>query len=327
MSSKVLDKLATRIDSQMLQSVGHMIAGGTAGAIALSILYPLEQLGTRSAVKSSARLITPASIVSDFVHLRLEHIADIYRGLWFGIFEKFTFNGIYFFFYSLLKHDWKRRYATAARPEMSLWVALLRGSLAGILTQLFTSPLGTIQKILQTTHGDDEEHRDAAAVLANVVRKHGVSALWSGMGMSTLLVVNPAINVYCYEHLRKGLHARLALKSAAIDFAAGLASKATATLLCYPLILVKYNQQADTQRSRKRSAAEIVRHTMRESGLPGFYKGMSTKLVQSSLNNALMFMIKERVVIYTFAVMLYVANKRKRAKRMLLEKSQPRARQ
>jgi len=250
--------------------------------------------------------ITARTIVDDFIHFRVTNILDIYRGLSFGIFEKFTFNGIYFFFYSALKNDWKRRYATPQRQEMPLWVALLRGSMAGILTQIFTSPLGTIQKILQTTHHEDADHANASSIISNIAQKHGLSALWSGFGMSMVLVINPAINVYCYDHIRSHLNVRLGLKSAAIDFMAGLWSKAIATVLCYPLIFIKYNQQAT-----RKSVKEMIVSTMKEHGPGGFYKGLRTKLVQSSLSNALMFMIKEKMVIYTFAMMLYLINKRK----------------
>ena len=94
-------------------------------------------------------------------------------------------------------------------------------------------------------------------------------------------------------------------------FMAGLLSKAFATVICYPLIFIKYNQQADNAGDKRKSVRELMVETMKEHGPSGFYKGLRTKLVQSSLSNALMFMIKEKVVLYTFAMMLYLINKRK----------------
>ena len=307
-SSKTLQKLTTRIESRTLESLGHLLAGGTSGAIALTILYPIEQMNTRSTVQSQARIITPRTIIDDFIHLRIENITDIYRGLSFGIFEKFTFNGIYFFFYSYLKNDWKQKNNL---KEMPMIVALFRGSIAGILTQIFTSPLGTIQKILQTTHSSDVRNSNASMIIKNIKNQHGLTAFWSGFGMSMILVINPAINMYCYEFIRHYLCNLLNTKSAAIDFFAGLLSKAIATIICYPLIYIKYNQQADNASDSKQSIMDIITNTYRQNGPKGFYKGINTKLVQSSLNNALMFMIKEKVVIYTFALMLYIANKRR----------------
>jgi len=286
--------------------------GGSAGAIAIAILYPLEQLNTRSTLGSlsKARIITTRTIIDDFLHFRLENIADIYRGLELGIAEKFIFNGLYFFFYSALKNQYK---AAHNGVEMPMHIALLRGSIAGILTQTITSPLGTIQKILQTSHHEDADNANASRIISNISSKHGISALWSGFGMSMLLVINPAMNVYAYEHIRKHLNDSMGLSSdsALIDFFAGLLSKAIATIICYPLMYIKYSQQAENQNHRKKSVMELIARTYEENGMAGFYQGLRSKIFLSSLSNAMLFMIKEKIVIYTFAMMLYVVNKRK----------------
>eukprot|EP01083_Nonionella_stella_P128928 390813_1 len=148
-----LEGLTKKLDNPTLESLGHLLVGGSSGAIALTILYPLEQLNTRSTVGkgSTARILTWSRIVNDFRFFRIDNIFDLYRGLQFGIFEKFMFDGIYFLFYNILKDDWKRRHT----GEMPLPIALFRGSLAGMCTQIFTLPLGTIQKVLQTTGKED----------------------------------------------------------------------------------------------------------------------------------------------------------------------------
>ncbi len=108
---------------------------------------------------------------------------------------------------------------------------------------------------------------------------------------------------------------KLGLRSAGIDFMAGLLSKAIATVLCYPLIYIKYNQQA-SKGDTKQSALEIAVQTYHNYGCAKFYSGLRTKLVQSSLSNALTFMIKEKVVLYTFAMMLYIVEKRQQVRGM-----------
>ena len=317
--SSTLEKLTNRIKNPTLQSIGHLIAGGSAGAIAIAILYPIEQLNTRSTLGSlsKARIITTRTIIDDFLHLRIENIGDIYRGLQLGIAEKFLFNGIYFFFYSALKNQYKSANNGA---EMPMPVALFRGSIAGILTQTITSPLGTIQKILQTSHHTDSENANASRIISNISSKHGISALWSGFGMSMILVINPAMNIYAYEHIRKYLNQRMGLKSALIDFFAGLLSKAIATIICYPLMFIKYSQQAENGGRTKRPVMELIATTYEEDGLKGFYKGLRSKIFLSSLSNALLFMIKEKIVIYTFAMMLYIANMRRRIAMKRLQK-------
>eukprot|EP01083_Nonionella_stella_P072162 194365_1 len=162
-----LEGLTKKLDNPTLESLGHLLVGGSSGAIALTILYPLEQLNTRSTVGkgSTARILTWSRIVNDFRFFRIDNIFDLYRGLQFG------------------KGDWKRRHT----GEMPLPIALFRGSLAGMCTQIFTLPLGTIQKVLQTTGKEDPNHSNA-----------------SMMEMSMLLTINPAINMYIHEWIRIG---------------------------------------------------------------------------------------------------------------------------
>eukprot|EP01084_Bolivina_argentea_P082544 149458_1 len=311
--SNTVGKAATKIESETMLAICHLIAGASSASIAKAILYPIEQYNIRKAVgsKSNARVITTQIIIDDFIHFRIDNILDIYRGLQFGIFEKCLYNGIYFFFYQILKNDWKKKHSTINNPrEMPMGVALLRGSIAGIFAQIFSSPLGTIQKILQTTKKQDEQNANASMILINVQQKHGIAALWSGFGMSMILTILPAINVYCYEHIRTYLNDTLGLKSAAIDFLSGLLSKAIAIFICYPLIYIKTRQQADHEEDATKSVSEIVVRKYNQSGLQTFYSGIRSKLIQSSLNNAVMFMIKEKMVIYTFAMMHIIYNRR-----------------
>eukprot|EP01084_Bolivina_argentea_P082545 149459_1 len=296
-------------NSAAVISLCYLIAGGLAGSIALTILYPIEQLNTRKTVadQSTARIITINTIIDDFLNLHIDNILDIYRGLQFGIFSKFMFNGIYFFFYSLLKNSLTKQYSTTDNTHhIPIIAALFIGCIAGILTQIFTLPLSTIQKILQTTKGKDKLHSDPFMIINNVKQRHGISAFWSGFVTNIILVINPAINIYCYEQTRQYLNILFGFKSGIIDFLAGLFSKIIATIICYPLIYIKYIQQVDNTCDKKQHVLNIVVNTYNRYGIRKFYSGLTTKILQSSLNNALMFMIKEKIVIYTFTMVLYI---------------------
>ena len=214
----------------------------------------------RKAVRSQSRLLTWSVILDDFVHLRLHHrglhnLLDVYRGLWFGVLEQFCFNGVYFFFYQLLRSDWKRRYGSAAQPEMPWLTSLVRGSMAGLLTQLLTTPLKVIQLRKQTAASTRESA--LRRIVGDIYAQHGASGLWAGMKASALLVVNPAIVQLLYAKIRRYLVRRLGRNSATIDLFAGALSKAIASVICYPLVRVKMNLQvqiADCQCNRTRSA-------------------------------------------------------------------------
>merc|ERR1712176_433833 len=99
-----------------------------------------------------------------------------------------------------------------------------------------TSPLGTIQKILQTTNKSDTRNKSPTAIVNNIP----LCALWSGLAMNIILVINPAINMYLYEQLtgHVAMHYIFGNDSICIHFVSGLMSKLIATLLCYPFIFI-----------------------------------------------------------------------------------------
>eukprot|EP01083_Nonionella_stella_P277755 944362_1 len=174
-------------------------------------------------------------------------------------------------------------------------------------TQIFTLPLGTIQKVLQTTGKEDPNHSNASMIISNISEKHGVRALWSGMEMSMLLTINPAINMYIYERIRMSIRKTLGSQSALIDFISGLCSKAIATIVCYPLIYIKVKRQAEKQKDTvSSSVVQFIKNTYNEHGITGFYSGLSSKLLQSSLSNAIMLTVKEKVANYAFPVLVYL---------------------
>ena len=65
---------------------------------------------------------------------------------------------------------------------------------------------------------------------------------------------------------------------------------------------------------RQLSMSDIFETTIREQGWRGLYSGLRPKLVHASLTNAIMFVAKEKFVVYTFAMMLYLVRIRVRGK-------------
>lgn len=122
------------------------------------------------------------------------------------------------------------------------------------------------------------------------------------------MVSNPAIQFMLYETLLKKLKKRRAsnFKGAqgltAIEvFLLGAVAKLGATLVTYPLLVVKARLQAkqmidDDKRHRYKGTFDAITKMMHYEGLSGLYKGMGTKIVQSVFASALLFMIKEELV-------------------------------
>ncbi|TYI78281.1 hypothetical protein E1A91_D06G200200v1 [Gossypium mustelinum] len=84
-------------------------------------------------------------------------------------------------------------------------------------------------------------------------------------------------------------------------FLLGALAKLGATVVTYPLNVVKARLQAKQvatgdRRHQYKGTMDAILKMIRYEGFYGFYKGMSTKIVQSVLAAAVLFMIKEELV-------------------------------
>ncbi len=90
-------------------------------------------------------------------------------------------------------------------------------------------------------------------------------------------------------------------------FGISAVAKLGATLITYPLLLVKTRMQTvrkgSGSESQYGSTLDAVAHVYKTEGFVGFYRGMHTKMVQSVLAAALLFLIKEEVSHATASVL------------------------
>lgn len=81
----------------------------------------------------------------------------------------------------------------------------------------------------------------------------------------------------------------------------GALSKSIATIITYPL------QVAQTRQRRLEgnlSTAKILLGLMKKNGLRGLYQGLETKMLQTVLATALMFMCYEKIAQFVFLLLL-----------------------
>ncbi|XP_065636018.1 peroxisomal nicotinamide adenine dinucleotide carrier-like isoform X3 [Quercus suber] len=128
-------------------------------------------------------------------------------------------------------------------------------------------------------------------------------------------VSNPSIQFMLYETMLKKLKKRRALNrkgdngvTAVEIFLLGALAKLRATIVTYRLLVVKSRlqvRQVSTGDKRHHykgilffnsGTLDAVLKMIRYEGFYGFYKGMSTKIVQSVLAAAVLFMFKEELV-------------------------------
>ncbi|KAE8671903.1 Peroxisomal nicotinamide adenine dinucleotide carrier [Hibiscus syriacus] len=111
-----------------------------------------------------------------------------------------------------------------------------------------------------------------------------------------------------YETMLKKLKKRRSLNKQSNNgvtaleiFLLGALAKLGATVVTYPLLVVKSRLQAKQlttgdKRHRYKGTLDAIIKMIRYEGFAQFYKGMSTKIVQSVLAAAVLFMVKEELV-------------------------------
>lgn len=148
----------------------------------------------------------------------------------------------------------------------------------------------------------------ARDTVKDLYKEAGLLGFWKGVLPTLIMVSNPSIQFMIYETLLKKLTEKRSrnengLKPLAATevFLLGAVAKLGATVVTYPLSVVKSRLQAKQDGGGHASlqyagTLDAITKMVRFEGLAGFYKGMSTKIVQSVVAAAVLFMIKEELV-------------------------------
>ncbi|KAG9146858.1 hypothetical protein Leryth_005165 [Lithospermum erythrorhizon] len=135
-----------------------------------------------------------------------------------------------------------------------------------------------------------------------VYNESGITGFWKGIIPTLIMVCNPSIQFMIYETSLKHLkRKRAANKQDVRDITAlevfllGAIAKLGATVSTYPLLVVKSRLQAKQEIGgnssyRYSGTFDAIIKMIRYEGLPSFYKGMSTKIVQSVFAASVLFM-------------------------------------
>ncbi|XP_057781179.1 peroxisomal nicotinamide adenine dinucleotide carrier-like [Salvia miltiorrhiza] len=170
---------------------------------------------------------------------------------------------------------------------------LSRSSLATQLAQLDSikpRPYGTFQAACE------------------VYNESGIAGFWKGIIPTLIMVCNPSIQFMIYESLLKRLRSKRSAKKqgstnikAVEIFVVGAIAKLGATVCTYPLLVVKSRLQAKQEIGgnislRYSGTIDAISKMIHYEGVSSFYKGMSTKIVQSVFAASVLFMVKEELV-------------------------------
>lgn len=222
----------------------------------------------------------------------------------------------------------------ASGGALSTGESMLAGLVAGVVTSVLSNPIWVVntRQTVREAPADAKSSRAVVlrkigfiATLKQIVKNDGVLALWKGIGPALVLVINPILQYTAFEQLKNWLvKSRLAQapkgKAVALTdldfFLLGAISKLFATGLTYPQIVIKSRQQAAQGKTKNANVWTAMTDIVQQEGyvprkfsafaeqstdcdgtssVGGLYRGISSKLLQSVLTAAILFMSKERV--------------------------------
>ncbi len=207
--------------------------------------------------------------------------------MWISLVETGCFHGTHFYVYTLLTKRWLRLNSKATTTTNTPpVVSLVNGIVAGLIVQLTTSPL----KVLQVKSVLNKD-KSVLELAQGVCKKSGLGGFWSGFGLNTILVLNPAITFLVYERARDAAR-RMGFVSPAVDFCCGFIAKCVATVVTYPCMVAKTRILA----GESGGMLMILNKMIKSEGFRGCFKGLGAKMTQTTLTNAFVFMFKEQIV-------------------------------
>eukprot|EP00887_Chlorella_sp_A99_P002640 scaffold6.g2640.t1 len=263
-------------------------------------------------------------------------VAALFRGIQASLVGTTVSQAIYYYWYSVLRRAAVERRAAALGRELvtgadlrsadiTVAESLMVAAAAGCINVLATNPIWLLATRMQASHQLAKQYADeglgepsggVVRAARDVLHEYGPLGFWNGVGASLVMVVNPTIQYALYEYLlslrsalarQRGRRNRPPPRPSALEvFLLSALAKAGATVLTYPLLIIKTRMYAARKGGEMQyaSIADAVRQIGAKEGLGGYYKGMRTKIVQSVLAAALLFVAKEQITDFTRAVLL-----------------------
>uniref|UniRef100_A0A6N2NKY5 Peroxisomal nicotinamide adenine dinucleotide carrier n=1 Tax=Salix viminalis TaxID=40686 RepID=A0A6N2NKY5_SALVM len=312
------------------------LAGAGGGIIAQLITYPLQTVNTRQQTERDEKKVKRkhGTLEQMCQVVKNEGWGRLYSGLAPSIVGTACSQGVYYYFYQIFRD---RAEAIARENKrngigdgsVGMLSSLVVAALSGCTNVLLTNPIWVVVTRMQThtknskksqpSHSSiapDEKALDSLEcppygtghVIQELYDEAGIRGFWKGVFPTLIMVSNPSMQFMLYETMLKKLKRKRALAkqgdtgvTALEVFLLGALAKLGATVVTYPLLVVKSRLQAKQsttgdKRHHYEGTLDAILKMIRYEGLHGFYKGMSTKIVQSVLAAAVLFMIKEELV-------------------------------
>lgn len=315
------------------------LAGAGGGIIAQLITYPLQTVNTRQQTEwdpKKERRKNHGTIEQMCQVVKHEGWERLYGGLSPSLVGTAASQGVYYYFYQIFRtraeaaalNRWKNGIGDGS---VGMFSSLIVAAMAGCVNVLLTNPIWVVVTRMQThtkASKKTQPHQTQAVAPVEAIQiaaiepppygtghavqevydEAGLWGFWKGVFPTLIMVSNPSIQFMLYETMMKQLKARRASSKKGTNgvtameiFLLGAVAKLGATVITYPLLVVKSRLQAKRVKSGDKmhhyqGTLDAIMKMIQYEGFSRFYKGMSTKIVQSVLAAAILFMVKEELV-------------------------------
>lgn len=311
------------------------LAGAGAGIVSQLITYPLQTVNTRQQTerKSKGDKNDPGTIEQMCQVVKQDGWGRLYAGLKPSLVGTATSQGVYYYLYQIFRDKaeataLERKRKGLGDGTVGIFSSLVVAAISGCVNVLLTNPIWVVVTRMQT-HKKKSQPRHNKSIaseeevfpmvvsprfgsthaIQELYAEAGILGFWKGVLPTLIMVSNPSIQFMLYEILLKKVRRQRALLSkdgtkgvTAVEiFLLGAVAKLGATVVTYPLNVVKSRLQAKQvtdgdKKHQYKGTLDAVTKMIHYEGFSGFYKGMGTKVVQSVLAAAVLFMIKEELV-------------------------------
>ncbi|XP_024377489.1 peroxisomal nicotinamide adenine dinucleotide carrier isoform X2 [Physcomitrium patens] len=314
----------------MSDAVVNGLAGAGGGIVAVLLTYPLQAVNTRQQTERTAKRgkvaedeegalafakayptkLQKGTLQEIWEVIKNDGWGGLYRGLLPSLVGTACSQGVYYYFYQIFRSEAEAQARRSKKPNgedgsVGVLASLFVAALAGCANVLITNPIWVIVTRMQTqkrkkgptssTENDLTVQVDGGLPSSAVTNPN-----FSGSPTKSQLGARDTVKDLYKEAGLLGFWKGV-LPTLIMVFLLGAVAKLGATVVTYPLSVVKSRLQAKQDGGGHASlqyagTLDAITKMVRFEGLAGFYKGMSTKIVQSVVAAAVLFMIKEELV-------------------------------
>lgn len=305
-------------------NVAHALAGAGGGALSTIVTYPLITLSTRAQTESkrTKKELTYAEAASEDVKrptstleaarqiVAREGVSGLYSGLESALFGISVTNFVYYYFYE----GTRTFYETSKRKSgkslnLTTLESMAAGAIAGSATVILTNPIWVVNTRMTVKDGAKDPATGKVKSLGTlqtvqkIIREDGFKPFFSGILPALVLVINPILQYTIFEQIKNVIEKRRKLRPTDY-FLIGAIGKIFATSITYPYITLKARQQLKQKDGASKANSLIggLLQIVKNEGVAGLYGGIATKVTQSALTSAFLFLFKEQL--YAIAVLL-----------------------